>query len=557
MELREYLRILKRRKWIVILTTLVTAAVVGLGSYMQEPTYSAATTVRVAQASSGSVDVADYMYAERLMNTYVQILKSRPLLEEIIRRLALAISPWDLANQIRVEILGDTELLRITVADHNPARAKAIADVLAALLIEQNRSLYLGGARSAREILEEQLSVVADSLAQDRAALQALLNNTTAGQEQIDALSTRIGLESEIYANLLSQYEQARLTEASLANSITVVEPAVLPGVPSGPRTKRNLVLGTLVGLVAGTGLAFLLENLDPTLHSLGDLEAAAGVSVLGSIHRFAIPRGSPQGVVLVNGDRPSQTGEAFRILGNNILALASDMSLRTLLITSAEQGAGKSTVLVNLAAAMAQAGHKVAAVDGDFRNSCLHRVFELSNEMGLSDVLSDLRRMNRALQETSIEGVSVLTSGPLPPNPSEPPPLSKLPKVLGNLARKADLVLLDSPPILAIADAATMASMVDGVLLVAAKDQATGRRVQRALQQMARVGAKPLGVVFNRAAAADGDYYYYPYGGGRKESAESALSSLLGNLGGRFSIIGRIWERNAGSDKDRSPESR
>jgi len=241
-------------------------------------------------------------------------------------------------------------------------------------------------------------------------------------------------------------------------------------------------------------------------------------------------------------------------MLRGNLLSVASTRPLKTLLITSAEPGAGKSTVLVNLAAAMAQAGQKVVVVDGDLRYPCLHEVFELPNDMGLSNVLSDLRRMSTALQETNIEGVRVLTSGPVPPNPAEPPPLSKLPQLLGKLAKEADLVLLDSPPILAIADAATMASMVDGVLLVAAKDQATGRRVQRALQQMARVGAKPLGVVFNRASAADGDYYY-PYGRGIIGGAEPVLPSFLGNFVGRFSIIRRIWERAPGLDEDRSPE--
>ena len=131
-ELTDYFKVLKRRKWVVILTTLITLASATVGSYLQQPVYTAATTVRVAQVSRGSIEYADYLYVERLMNTYTEILGSWPVLEEVIKKLDLSISPEDLAKQVEAEVVPNPELLKITVESRDPAQAKDIANALAA-----------------------------------------------------------------------------------------------------------------------------------------------------------------------------------------------------------------------------------------------------------------------------------------------------------------------------------------------------------------------------------------------------------------------------------------
>ena len=368
MEIREYLEIFKRRKWAIISTILVTVAVVTVGSYVTPPIYSASTTLRIAQAHSGSIEYVDYMYAERLMNTYVEILRSRPILEEAIQRLELSMMPEDLAKKIKVEALADTELIRISVGDGNPRRARDIANTLATLLIEQSQSLYSGGGKSAREILQERLKVIEGNLEQDRANLQSLMNRADSradnAQGEIDALNNKITVEEETYAMLLRQYEEARVAEAMRASSITVVEPAIEPEVPSKPRKRLNIMLGALVGLAGGTGLAFLFENLDTTLYTTEQAKAIAGLPILGKIpavkiHKF---RGQRQIAIYTNGDSPQ--GEAYRLLGTNILSLDYDKLPKKLLITSAEREEGKTTVVANLAYAMAQAGRKVVVIE-------------------------------------------------------------------------------------------------------------------------------------------------------------------------------------------------
>lgn len=261
-----YLEILVRYKWLIVVTTLSTCAVVTVLTLVMPSTYVASATLRVvASAQGGSMEPVDYRYAERLMNTYVVILRSRPILEEAARRVGFNSTAGRMAGKVTVEAVPDTELMRISVEDGSPTLAKDMANALAGLIIEESESLYSGGGKSAREILEEQLAIIESDLEEDRSSLYSLLASSPGDPGEIDALNSRVMLEEETYAMLLRQYEQARLAEAMRAGSITVVEPAIEPVGPTGPNKKLNITLGALVGLGAGAGLAFLFENLRTT----------------------------------------------------------------------------------------------------------------------------------------------------------------------------------------------------------------------------------------------------------------------------------------------------
>lgn len=557
MELQRYIDILARRKWIILLTMLVTVAVVALGSYLQMPVYAATATVRIAQASSGSIEYVDYVYAERLMNTYSEVLTSRPLLGEVVRRLGLRSSIEKLAAQVEAEVLLNTELLRITVEDPNPARAKHIADTLASLLVEQSRSLYYGGGKSAREILQEQLTAVANDLQQHRDALQVLLDDPTDREQELETLNRQISLEEEVYSRLLLQYEEARIAEATRENSVSIVEPAVLPERPSKPRWRLNLALGALLGLFAGVILAFLLETLHPAIYSTAGLEAAVGMPVLATVphlsrvthRRRSRKNGNPLPLHVTAGGKWSPAVEPYRILRANLLA-ATEGSPRTILVTGGEPGSGKTTVTANLAVTLAQAGRSVIVVDCDLRRPGLHEQFDLPNRMGVAEVLHDLDRLDFALQQTPIPGLKILTAGrlstgrerqPSKQAPSQPSgrsssleprdPIELLgSEAMASLVRRlgsgADIVLLDSPPALAVADAAVLASNVDGIVLVAARGQATPHSLQRTQEQIENLGGKVLGVVFNQAARDDQDNTYAMY--------STKYGAYGANLGGR-----------------------
>jgi succinoglycan biosynthesis transport protein ExoP len=503
MELLSYIEILKRRFWVIVLTTIVTVAIVGVGTFLMTPVYSASAVVRIAQIQDGSVSYYDLNYTERLMNTYAHLLESRPFLEEVIQRLGLNITSEGLANSIEIEALANTELVTITVENTDPGLAMGIANTLGDLLVEQRENLYTGQGRSAREILEDQLIVIEENLAADRASLQKLLNEGADLEQSGTAqdLNSRIQIQEQTYAALLNEYEQAQLAEAARANSISVVEPAILPDTPSKPNKVRNITFGFLVGLFGGAGLAFLFEGLDLSIYSADEFEHVAKAPLLGSIPRLNPSGRSPQRAILLVGNRQSVSREAFRILRTNVHAQILRKAARKLLITSAEKGVGKSTVLANLAVAMSQTGRKVVVVDSNFRNPCLHELFGIPNDWGLSTMITRPRRTSSVTQlaKTKFPGVSLLTSGPLPPNPAERVSSLQMQKVLAELVMETDLVLLDSPAILDYADSAALASMVDGVVLVAARGESTERDVEKAIQQINNVGATLFGIVFNK----------------------------------------------------------
>jgi succinoglycan biosynthesis transport protein ExoP len=538
MEIQRYLRILMSRKWVVILTTVVTLALVTLGSLRMTRIYSASALVRVAAGLNTTVSYPDVNYAERLIQTDVKLLKSRPFLEEVITRLDLHVHPQDLDGTITVEALMNTELIKISVESDRPQEAAAIANTLGTLLVEQGQKMYYGQGKSAREILQEQVTVLEDQLRQDRALLATLSVSTPSSDQSqgpsIQDLTAKIGSEEQTYAMLLTQYDQARVDEAMRANSISIVEPAIVPEEPSKPRVKLNMVLGALVGLMGGIGLAFLFENLSPSINSAHDFEAIAGAPLLGRVPRLQIREGAWQETIPLNkGNVKPHTSEAFRVLAASTLALISDEHLKTVLISSAEPNAGKSTILANLAVAIAETGRQVIVVDGDLHHPRVHRIFGLVKTPGLTDVILDPSQLAAALQQTKMNRIRAIVSGSMQPDPGVLLNAPAMPEIMSKLAEEADVVLWDGPPLQVAADAALLARMVDGVMLVAKRSQTERNEFQAACQQLADVKAKLLGIIVNQAGKDSRYYYSYPKptkGGwyaGMQKGAKSITSYL------------------------------
>ncbi len=517
MELRGYLEILLRRKWIVILFTIVSLEIAAVGSSLMTPVYSASTLVRISTFQESGIEFVSLAYSERVMNTNVQLLKSRPFLEEVIQRLELKLSPTRLAKQIEIEPLPNTELLEITAEAENPIQAVDIADMLGALLVEEKTSVYFGQGQSTLQKLEEQLTIVEDDLLENRALLQQLLDEGTSGSqaETIQDLDTRIRIQEETYAMLLNEYDRTRIAEGLRANSVSIIEPALAPSKPSKPNLVLNSILGGILGMSAGVAVAFLVDNLDTTINTAEDLQAATSVPMLGWIPKVPRMDKSEDGRLIPDSQARSPASEAFRMLRANVVSLTDGKSsTKSLLVTSAEPHAGKSTIVTNLAVAISQGGRKVVVVDSDMGQPSLHEIFGLSNSLGLSSVLSGASLLDPAIQETQYPGLEILTSGPLP-SPSEIGALldvSKLDSLIEDLAKRVDFIILDSSPLLAIADAAVIAPVVDGVLLVAARRESTANSIQQALQQLELVGANVIGTVMNKSDSKVGHYYVSEY---------------------------------------------
>jgi capsular exopolysaccharide synthesis family protein len=498
---RSYPAILWHRKWLIIGTTIATVIVVLLGTLLVTPMYEATAKLRVYTAARGSVDWVDYdiAYTERLMNTYTQLATSLPVRQELAQQLNLSRLP-----EISAQVIPDTELMQIRVAAADPVLVTAVANGLAQIMVARSQD-YAGGGRTAQDILSEQLTLAEEELAQAQAAYAEALAQAPTDSARISALSRSVDLKQEVYTALLQQYERTRVAEELRSNSLSIVEPATLPQEPSSPNRGLNLMLGALAGLVAGSGLALLFERLDTRVQSTDQIEEITALPTLG---RIPYVRKAPAHVFLGNS-LPAQ--EAYHRLQAKLEARTAGDALRSILVTSAEPGEGKSAIVANLAQALAHAGRRVVIVDANLRRPVMHQILDVSNKAGLSNVLAQEWTVKEAVQTTRVPGVWVLTSGTYHPNPVQ---LLKSPGMAGlldELTHPFDVILLDAPSILAVADATLLAPQVDGVLLAVGRDQARRESIVAAIEQLAAVQARLLGVVVNWAEHTE-DLHRYRY---------------------------------------------
>lgn len=500
MELANYLAILRRRKWLVAIVTVTTLLVVIVGTLLMTPIYQASTTLRVATAAQGSLDSIQYttVYADRLMNTYVKIATSGPVLEQLNQKLGI-VKPL----KISVSPTANTELLEIKVEDPDPVLATQAANTIAELLIANVRNSEIQNDQATEQMLDRQVVESEAQLTQARQQYETAVEETPQDKSKVDAATQTLQAKQQAYANLLALRERVRAMQGVRTSAVSVVEPAVIPDTPSSPRKELNFALGLLVGLVGGVGLAFLFENLDTTLNTTEQIEKATALPILGSIPVSK----QPAQHAFLNGTSPE--GEAVRHLRTHIINVTGSGAPHALLVTSAEPGEGKSTIAGNLAYSLAQSGNKVLLIDCDLRVPSLHKMFEVPNDVGLSSLLKGEAKLSQAVQKTRVPGVHVLPSGPLPSNPAELLGSTQMAELLAEVKLHFNTVVLDSPSLLAVTDALILAPTVDGVVLVIGRGHVREGAARTACRNLKDVNAKPLGVVINWAEGA-GRYGYY-----------------------------------------------
>jgi capsular exopolysaccharide synthesis family protein len=308
-----------------------------------------------------------------------------------------------------------------------------------------------------------------------------------------------------------SVIEQSRRTKAGRDLRVSLFSPSGVPDTPSWlgffstPYWREiNIALGLLVGAIAGIGLVFLFEYLDTTLYTKEQIESVTQLATLGEI---PIVEKRRQAAIL-NGD--SFHGEAFRYLRTSLFFFDQQILPKTLLVTSAMPREGKSTIVANLAVAVAQSQRKVVVVDADLRLPTLHEFFGIPNDIGLSSILQQDIPVADALRESKIPGVQIIPSGPLSSNPGKLLDSPRMITLIEDLKLQADLVIFDTPALLAVSDAVVLAPMVDGVVLVVGRAQTQQEAVHTARQHLASVGARLMGVVVNRANLAETSYHWY-----------------------------------------------
>ncbi len=293
----------------------------------------------------------------------------------------------------------------------------------------------------------------------------------------------------------------------------TVTQPATLSTSPVSPVPLRNLGLGVVLGLLLGLGLAVLRETLDTTVKS-GEVAAeVAGAPVVGAIQ---FDPGTSERPLITSLDSHAPRNEAFRVLRTNMSFIDVDATDKVIAVSSSLPGEGKSTTAVNLAISLAQAGQRVLLVDGDLRRPQVATMLGLEPQVGLTTVLTGRIQIDDAVQGWEVDGLDVLTSGSLPPNPAELLQSATMHNLVREVRDLYDVVVIDSPPLLPVTDAALITSLADGAVLVVRHGKTNRDQVAGARSRLENVGGRMLGVVLNMTPSGGrGGRYGYGYGYG------------------------------------------
>jgi succinoglycan biosynthesis transport protein ExoP len=341
---------------------------------------------------------------------------------------------------------------------------------------------------------------------------------------EMQEYSQRLETNKQYLNTLQAKMREVQIAQGDKGSEVRIENQSRVPRSPVGPARLRNVMIALALSLVAGIGLAFLLDFLDDTVKSLDDVDRYIHLPALALIpaSRAATRlKGLPQTNVAPSestalamiDDVRSPIAESYRHLRTSLLLSSAGQPPKTILVTSSQPSEGKTTTAINTAFMLAQTGAEVLIIDCDLRRPRLHTQFEVANSRGLTTWLSGEKNLDNLLQVYSkTPNLKVLTSGPVPPNPAELLGSEEMRRLLGILSERFAHIIIDSPPAISFTDASILSTMVDGVMLVVHGGRSSRAVVRRAKQQLLDVGAHIFGVVLNNVKFEAGDYYYSGY---------------------------------------------
>jgi len=503
--LREYLDVLRRRKTLIVLIAVVITVPTLVISLLKTPVYAGEAEILLRPRSSETLfdpNSGTRLDPNREVQNEIRILQSEPVRAAVRSQLGSA-------PKVSARPDGPTDIIRVTAKSTDPQQAASLANAYTNAYIDFRRK-----------------QAVDDVLA----ASQQVQGKITELQKQVDAAPPGSQKDSLVQAQALfkQKLDQLQVDGALKQGGAQLVTPATAPTSPVEPRPVRSGLIALVAGVVLGTGFAFLREFLDDSVKTKDDFEKVApGVPVLGLIPVVSAWRGKETPYLVSLDDPNSPAAEAYRTLRTSIQFIGLDQPMRTLQITSANPQEGKTTTLANLAVALARSGSTVAIVCCDLRRPRIHEFFGLDNEVGFTSVLLGKVGLAGAMQEVPDQArLSLLASGPLPPNPSELLSSKRTVEVLGSLQAEYDIVLIDAPPVLPVTDALVLSGRVDATLLVSVAGATTRKEAARAVELLRQVDAPLVGAVLN-GVDTEGSYgyayqsYRYESSVGRREPAQ------------------------------------
>lgn len=542
MELTQYIRLFRRWFWLLLLAAVLGGGLSFIFRSSQPAQYQAETILSIGNAFvQPDPTQTDLRVGQDLAITYSNLVTLYEVREATVEALNLPFSADDLRRLISTRIITGTSLLVIQITYTDPILAADIANELANQLISNSPSgltpeqrARITSANAQIEALEEQVNELNAQLQDLNVILEA--GTTPEDRAELTAQRSQIITQINDATSNIAQFSAIIAELQQRTNSVEIVETARIPTEPVGQSVLVATLLGAFVGLALAAALVLALDYLRDTLQNVGDVGSALpGTPVLGVISKFGKANEAYDQRLITNQVQASRTSEEYRILRTNLLFTIGDRTL-TFVVTSPSPGEGKSVTSANLAVSMALAGLRVLLIDADLRRPRVHEVFNVKNDLGLTNLLSinnqedddgredgganaltSGQNWRQCVQDTQVPGLRVITSGFLPKNPAEILG-SHLMKRWANAfhnAQNIDVVIFDTPPSLPLSDATILAASVDAnVVMVLNAGNTRINAAQRARERFTQIGLDIVGVVLNGVTQKEDDYYggYYYY---------------------------------------------
>ncbi len=551
----------REQTWTILLKQwkliLICFLVVGVGSFIgsrfMTPLYQSSALVQVSiQTASSQANYDDLLASDQLVQTEAQLAVSDPVLRAVAAHYR-GLTPQQLADEVTTSAETSTQLFEISVRDPQPARAAALANDIAQTLIQQQDQTIQQSNQQAQQQLQQNLAATQkqiNSLTKQISELQAQQNPNN--NAQIAQLQSQLDGVQERYNEWQSALAQLELNQAESGNFLQIVQPAQPTSTPVQPDLLLNTSAGLLAGLLLGIFLAMVRTKLDRRVRTAEELARVWDWPALATIWK------APSSKDLLYPQEHRPNAEAYRFLRTNLGFAGIDKPFQSLLVTSTLPGEGKSTVASNLAIFMAKAGKTTLLIDADLRRPTLHQRFDLpADRLGLSNAVlafsapaapapldfearTSLGITARATEASSVNpslkpyvysvnvpNLWVMPSGPLPPNPPELLDSKAMQRFYNALIGSGfDVIIFDSPPLLGLADASILATLVDGALVVVDITQANSNNLNQIKTLLVQAGTRVLGYVVNKQRQHRGDVstysYYYSRGSDEMEPGKA-----------------------------------
>lgn len=519
-EVRQLLTYARRWWWLLLLGPIIGGITSYEVSSRSAPVFSTSALLQVNPPQNDNTFNPDSIQSsEALATSYVRLVETPPVLQPVVEQFSLSYGIDGLRDHVNAWTIPGTHYIEISVTDGDAARVAAIANAVAESLARQVTTQTIQLGNPVRDTLTEQLQSLDTQIEQIQDQLTSLQPASgapsTAAQTQIDSLQTTLAQLQQSRSVLLLSQQSMDLNAISAQSLITIPSPAEVAITPIEPKPRIAFLLGATFGLFLAASLALLIAYLDNTVKSYTDYPALVGAPLLSRIGRHTRLRPGPGQLFLLQHPN-DPVSEAIRILRTNLEFAASAKKFVSLAVASPGAGEGKSTVIANLALATAKAGLRTVLIDADLRRPTQHQIFNVGNFQGLSTYLKGSDRFwgDLAIQ-TTLPNLILMPSGPIPPNSADLLSLGRMQEMLHSMEEYADIILIDTPPVLDFSDALIIAAEVDAVLVVCRSEHTRLDALRRTANALEPSLSRLVGIVLNQQSTRGNDFgaaaYYKP----------------------------------------------